>query len=179
MFSQASKYRLKGKCGTINTCTEMQSKSKTQMCSKCSGRPKKRPTISSQSGGLHKAMEKATRPGIESRLGVSLGLCGVVMLMVLNGKLWLCMFRDKRQTIGGWGWVAAEQERGDTVESGERAWGPQKTFSMAGSEVRGSQGPYPATGGRCSRWVPAVGPGWAGSLSDSGRAAPGCPCSLL
>lgn len=39
--------------------------------------------ISSQSGGLYKAMEKVTRLGIEGRLRVSWSLCGVVMLMVL------------------------------------------------------------------------------------------------
>lgn len=33
-------------------------------------------------------------------------------LMVLNGKLWLSMFWDKKQTFGGWGWVAEEQEGG-------------------------------------------------------------------
>lgn len=34
-------------------------------------------------------------------------LCGVAML-VLNDKQWLGMFRDRRQTLGGWGWVAEE-----------------------------------------------------------------------
>lgn len=33
--------------------------------------------------------------------------------MVLDGKLWLSMFWDKRQIFGGWGWAAEGQEGGD------------------------------------------------------------------
>lgn len=60
--------------------------------------------------------------------------------------------------------------------------GPDSKGScMEASEVHSSLmlHPYPVTGGRCSRWVPAANPGWADSLSDSGKVAPGCLCSPL
>lgn len=58
------------------------------------------------------------------------------MLTVLNGKLWLSMFWDKRQTFGGWGWVAERQER---VYAGERAWSPK----AGGSYMAGLRFPAP------------------------------------
>lgn len=58
--------------------------------------------------------------------------------MVLNGKLWSGMFRDKRQTFGGSQWADEQQEWG-TQQNLEREPGPDSKGScMASSEVHSS-----------------------------------------
>lgn len=147
------------------------------MCTKCLGSLEKRTASAARVAVCTRLTEKVARLGVEGRLGVSLDPVWGGDADGPNGKQWLGMFMDKRQRVGGWGKVTEGQE-----------WGTQQSLEpkcrgsyMAGSEVHSSPRlhPYPVTGGRCCRWVPAVDPGWADSLSDSGRAAPGCLCSPL
>lgn len=73
VLSQAKKYRQK-KTGIIDTCTETQRKSKTKMCTKCSGSRETRTVSAARVVVCTRLTGEVTRLGREGRRGVSLEL---------------------------------------------------------------------------------------------------------